>query len=90
MAVVRPAGPINNWIFQKPRRDDRHAVEPQAATEHLQQWIKAGYFNSDANATDYSKMMSKFQHDEGLLMFDGDWESGNLDKADAGQGRASS
>ena len=25
-------------------------------------------------------MMSKFQHGEGLLIFDGDWESGNLDK----------
>ena len=25
-------------------------------------------------------MMSKFEHGEGLFMFDGDWESGNLDK----------
>ena len=25
-------------------------------------------------------MMSKFEHGEGVFMFDGDWESGNLDK----------
>ena len=50
-----------------------------------QQWIKAGYFNSDANATDYPTMMSKFMHGDGLLIFDGDWESGNFDKHMAGK-----
>jgi raffinose/stachyose/melibiose transport system substrate-binding protein len=76
--------PINNWIFQKPgaRIDTASNLK---ATEHLQRWIKAGYFNPDANATDYFKMMSKFQHDEGLLMFDGDWESGNFDKQMSGK-----
>ena len=48
--------------------------------KHLDQWIKSGYFNSDANATDYATMMSKFEHGQGLFIFDGDWESGNLDK----------
>jgi raffinose/stachyose/melibiose transport system substrate-binding protein len=79
MGAYGPSGPINNWIFQKPGATIDTASN-LAATQHLQQWIKAGYFNSDANATDYFGMMSKFQHGEGLLIFDGDWESGNLDK----------
>jgi raffinose/stachyose/melibiose transport system substrate-binding protein len=79
MAAYGPPGPINNWIFNKPGATINTSSNLKA-TEHLQQWIKAGYFNSDANATDYATMMSKFQHGDGLLMFDGDWESGNLDK----------
>jgi raffinose/stachyose/melibiose transport system substrate-binding protein len=71
--------PINNWIFQKPGATI-DTPSNLKAIQHLQQWIQAGYFNSDANATDYFSMMSKFQHSDGLLIFDGDWESGNLDK----------
>lgn len=79
MGAYGPPGPINSWIFQKPGATI-NTPSNLRATEHLQRWIKAGYFNSDANATDYFSMMSKFQHGEGLLIFDGDWESGNLDK----------
>ena len=79
MAIYGSPAPINNWIFQKAGANIDTASNLAAAT-HLDGWIKAGYFNSDANATDYPTMMSKFQHDDGLLMFDGDWESGNLDK----------
>jgi raffinose/stachyose/melibiose transport system substrate-binding protein len=79
MAAYGPTAPINNWIFQKPGANI-DTPSNRAAAAHLQRWIKAGYFNDDANATDYPTMMSKFQHGEGLLMFDGDWESGNLDK----------
>jgi raffinose/stachyose/melibiose transport system substrate-binding protein len=79
MGAYGPSAPINNWIFQKPGATI-DTPSNLAATQHLQRWIKAGYFNSDANATDYFGMMSKFQHGEGLLIFDGDWESGNLDK----------
>ncbi|HEU5373045.1 MAG TPA: ABC transporter substrate-binding protein [Gaiellaceae bacterium] len=79
MAIYGQPTPINNWIFQKPGANI-NTPSNLAATQHLQQWIKAGYFNSDANATDYPTMMSKFEHDEGVFMFDGDWESGNLQK----------
>lgn len=79
MAIYGPPTPINNWIFQKPGANIDTASNLKATT-HLQDWIKAGYFNSDANATDYPTMMSKFEHDTGVFMFDGDWESGNLDK----------
>jgi raffinose/stachyose/melibiose transport system substrate-binding protein len=79
MAIYGSPAPINNWIFQRVGANIDTASNLAAAT-HLESWIKAGYFNTDANATDYPTMMSKFQHDEGLMMFDGDWESGNLDK----------
>lgn len=79
MAIYGPPTPINNWIFQKPGANI-DTPSNLAATNHLDQWIKSGYFNSDANATDYPTMMSKFEHGQGVFMFDGDWESGNLDK----------
>src|SRR3954470_2605355 len=84
MAIYGSPAPINNWIFQRAGANIDTATNLQAAT-HLQDWIKAGYFNSDANATDYPAMMSKFQHGDGVFMFDGDWESGNLDKLMPGQ-----
>jgi raffinose/stachyose/melibiose transport system substrate-binding protein len=77
MADYGPTGPINNWIWQKPG-SNINTPSNLAATEHLDEWIKNGYFNTDANATDYPTMMSKFEHGQGLFMFDGDWESGNL------------
>lgn len=79
MAIYGPPTPINNWIFQKPGANIDTQSNLKAMT-HLQDWIKAGYFNTDANATDYPTMMSKFEHNAGVFMFDGDWESGNLDK----------
>ena len=79
MAVFGSPAPINNWIFQQPGANI-NTPSNLTAVQHLQQWIKAGYFNSDANATDYPTMMSKFEHGDGLFIFDGDWESGNLDK----------
>jgi raffinose/stachyose/melibiose transport system substrate-binding protein len=79
MAIYGSPAPINDWIFQKAAANI-DTPSNLAAVTHLNEWIKAGYFNTDANATDYPTMMSKFQHDEGLMIFDGDWESGNLDK----------
>jgi raffinose/stachyose/melibiose transport system substrate-binding protein len=79
MAVYGSPDPINNWIFQRPSATIDTPSNLSAA-QHLQQWIQAGYFNSDANSTDYAAMMSKFQNGDGLMIFDGDWESGNLDK----------
>ena len=84
MASYGPPGPINNWIFNKPGATIDTPANVQAA-QHLVQWIKAGYFESDANAMDYYTMMSRFTHGSGLFMFNGDWESGNLDKLMPGQ-----
>ncbi|MBO9589805.1 ABC transporter substrate-binding protein [Devosia sp.] len=70
--------PINDWIFQKDGASINTAEALEAA-EHLDGWIKAGYFPTDANAIEYFQMMSRFIGGEGLFMFNGDWESGNLD-----------
>jgi len=76
--------PINDWIFQK---DGATINTPEnlEAAQHLEGWIKEGYFPTDANAIEYFQMMSRFIGGEGLFMFNGDWESGNLDKNAAGQ-----
>jgi raffinose/stachyose/melibiose transport system substrate-binding protein len=84
MASYGPPGPINDWIFNKPGANIGTPANLKAA-EHLAQWIKAGYFESDANAMDYPTMISHFTHNSGLFMFDGDWESGNFDKLMPGQ-----
>lgn len=84
MAAYGEPKPINDWIFQKPGATIDTPSNVKAA-QHLQSWIKAGYFSKDANAMDYAKMMSEFLAGNGLFMFNGDWESGNLDKRMAGQ-----
>jgi raffinose/stachyose/melibiose transport system substrate-binding protein len=83
MAAYGPTAPVNDWIFQKPGATIDTPTNLQAA-QHLDRWIKAGYFAKDINAVDYAKMMSRFIGGDGLFMFDGDWESGNLDKQMAG------
>ena len=75
---------INAWVFDQKGATFQTAAN-LAATEHLDTWIKAGYFNSDANATSYSTMMGRFEHGQGMFIFDGDWESGNLDSGFAGK-----
>ncbi|MGW4967720.1 ABC transporter substrate-binding protein [Nonomuraea sp. NPDC004186] len=79
MASYGPAAPINDWIFQKPGATIDTPSNLQAV-QHLERWIKAGYFEKDVNAVDYATMMSRFIDGQGLFMFNGDWESGNLDK----------
>jgi raffinose/stachyose/melibiose transport system substrate-binding protein len=76
--------PVNEWIFQK---DGATINTPDTlkASEHLQGWIKAGYFPTDVNAIEYFQMMSRFMNGEGLFMFNGDWESGNFDSKAAGK-----
>jgi raffinose/stachyose/melibiose transport system substrate-binding protein len=78
MASYGDAADINTWTFQQP---DASIDTPEtlAAAEHLNSWITAGYFADDVNSLDYSTMMSRFVGGQSLLMFNGDWESGNLD-----------
>ncbi|MFF5289504.1 ABC transporter substrate-binding protein [Paractinoplanes globisporus] len=83
MAAYGEPGPINDWIFQKPGATIDTPSNLQA-TQHLEKWIKAGYFASDINSQDYATMMSRFIGGKALFIFDGDWESGNLDKQMAG------
>ena len=55
------------------------------AAQHLEQWVKNGYFPADVNAIDYATAMSRFIGGQGLFLFNGDWESGNLDKQMTGK-----
>jgi len=84
MAAYGPTAPINDWIFQKSGATIDTPANLQAA-QHLEKWVKAGYFAKDINAVDYATMMSRFIGGQGLFMFDGDWESANLDKQMAGK-----
>ncbi|WFE40874.1 extracellular solute-binding protein [Micromonospora sp. WMMD998] len=70
---------IADWIFQKPGAtfDTPAALK---ATQTIQKWAQAGYFPKDANAIDYTAMMGEFGKGNGTFMFNGDWESANLDK----------
>jgi raffinose/stachyose/melibiose transport system substrate-binding protein len=79
MAVYGPTTPINDWIFQKSGATIDTPTNVQA-TQHLERWVKAGYFADDVNSVDYATMMSRFIGGKGLFMFNGDWESANLDK----------
>ena len=76
---LRPPAPINDWIFQKPGATIDTPANLKAA-QHLEKWIKAGYFPPTPMRSTTSTMMSRFIGGEGLFMFNGDWESGNLDK----------
>ena len=79
MASYGETGPINDWIFQKPGATINTPSNLKAA-QHLQKWITQGYFADDINSQDYAAMMSAFIGGKALFIFDGDWESGNLDK----------
>jgi raffinose/stachyose/melibiose transport system substrate-binding protein len=72
-------GPINDWIFQK-KGADIDTPSNLVAAQHLDDWLKKGYFQSDINAVDYATAMSRFIGGQGLFLFNGDWESGNFDK----------
>lgn len=78
MASYGDTAAVNDWIYQKPGADI-DTPENLAAAEHLARWIDEGYFADDVNSIDYSQMMSRFIDGESLFMFNGDWESGNLD-----------
>jgi raffinose/stachyose/melibiose transport system substrate-binding protein len=84
MAVYGSTTAINDWIFQKPGATIDTPQNLQAA-QHLERWIQAGYFSEDVNSVDYATMMSRFLAGEGLFMFNGDWESANLDEQMAGK-----
>lgn len=78
MASYGDPADINSWIYQR----EGASIDTEsnlAATEHLAGWIDSGYFAPDINSMDYSQMMSRFIGGESVFIFNGDWESGNLD-----------
>jgi raffinose/stachyose/melibiose transport system substrate-binding protein len=83
MASVGPVGPINDWIFQK---KDATVDTPDnlKAAQHLEQWIKDGYFPPDINAIEYTDANARFGKGEGVFIFNGDWQNAGYDTDMAG------
>ena len=80
MASLGPTEPINDWIFQK----DGAAIDTPAnleAAQHLETWVKNGYFPADINATSYTQANARFGTGEGVFMFNGDWQNAAYDAA---------
>ena len=78
MASVGPVGPINDWIFQKPGA----TIDTESnlvAAQHLEQWIKNGYFPPDINAIEYTDANARFGQGEGVFIFNGDWQNAGYD-----------
>ncbi|WP_202388344.1 extracellular solute-binding protein [Nocardioides flavescens] len=70
---------VSDWIFQKDGATIDTPAAVEAATD-LADWADKGYFADDVNSVDYTTMVGRFSKGDGLFMFDGDWESANLDK----------
>ena len=83
MAAYGPTQPINDWIFQK-KGSTIDTPSNLTAAQHLEQWIKAGYFPKDANAIEYTDANARFGKGEGVFMFNGDWQDGGYDKDQPG------
>ncbi len=78
MAAYGPVEPINDWIFQKPGATIDTPDNLKAA-QHLEQWIKNGYFPPDINAIEYTDAASRFTQGEGVFTFNGDWQNAAYD-----------
>jgi raffinose/stachyose/melibiose transport system substrate-binding protein len=83
MASLGPTQPINDWIFQK-KGATIDTPDNLKAAQHLEQWIKNGYFPPDINAIEYTDSNARFTKGEGVFTFNGDWENANYDKNMAG------
>jgi len=78
MASLGPTGPINDWIFNKPGATIDTPSNLEAA-QHLEQWIKNGYFPPDINAIEYTDAAARFGKGEGVFTFNGDWQNAGYD-----------
>ncbi|MEI7847021.1 MAG: extracellular solute-binding protein [Chloroflexota bacterium] len=78
MAAYGPVGPINEWIFQKPNATIDTPTNLIAA-QHLESWIKNGYFPSDINAIEYTDAAARFTKGEGVFTFNGDWQNASYE-----------
>ena len=80
MASIGPVQPINDWIFQKKGATIDTADNLKAA-QHLEQWVKDGYFPPDINAIEYTDAADRFTKGEGVFTFNGDWQNAAYDAA---------
>ncbi len=83
MASLGPTQPINDWIFQK-KGATIDTPDNLTAAQHLEDWIKKGYFPPDINAIEYTDAAARFEKGEGVFTFNGDWQNAEYDKNMAG------
>jgi raffinose/stachyose/melibiose transport system substrate-binding protein len=83
MAAYGPTQPINDWIFNKKGATIDTPANLTAA-QHLETWVKSGYFPKDVNAIEYTAANSRFGKGDGVFMFNGDWQDAAYDKDMAG------
>jgi raffinose/stachyose/melibiose transport system substrate-binding protein len=83
MAAYGPVGPINDWIFNQPGATIDTPSNLTAA-QHLETWIKDGYFPPDINSIEYTDSNARFVKGEGVFTFNGDWENADYNTNMAG------
>jgi raffinose/stachyose/melibiose transport system substrate-binding protein len=83
MASLGPTQPINDWIFQA-KGATIDTPDNLTAAQHLETWIKNGYFPPDINAIEYTDAAARFGKGEGVFTFNGDWQNADYDKTLAG------
>jgi raffinose/stachyose/melibiose transport system substrate-binding protein len=79
MMAYGPVGPISDWVMQKPGATIDTPTNLTAA-QHLEDWIKKGYFTPDTNALQYADVAAKFGKGEALFTFNGDWQNNPYEK----------
>jgi raffinose/stachyose/melibiose transport system substrate-binding protein len=80
MASIGPSEPISEWIYNNPGA----TIDTESnlvAAQHLEQWIKDGYFPEDINAIEYTDAAARFAEGEGVFTFNGDWQNAGYDAA---------
>jgi raffinose/stachyose/melibiose transport system substrate-binding protein len=75
-----PSDEITNLALGNVGGDWTNANNVAAATE-LQDWVKAGYFNSDVNGAAYDDVVGKFAKGTGVYFLGGSWNTATLDPA---------
>lgn len=70
---------INGWVFNTPGTTYDNHGDIEGATD-LQDWMKKGYFNSDALATSFSDAEARFAKGQAVFFVTGTWALGDLEK----------
>lgn len=71
------ADAINQWVYNAP---DATIATPEGdeAVATLDEWIRAGYFNDDANGTDAAGALARFASGDGLFFASGNWDASGI------------
>jgi len=74
------ADEVTNLALGNPGGDWTDQANVAAATE-LQDWVKAGYFNTDLNGAAYDDVVAKFGKGTGVYFLGGSWNTPTIEAA---------